>query len=163
MWWNTISHCDVCRGCKIRLEYKVEDYLSLVLDSMYVQHTLQTLPPLSSTAFAWPVGGQVPILTQSQKLLSRFFPPKEYIKRRSPWEQNWDSILQLESQFIWSNLFPKGTNEAASGMGTLGHKSGFVAWSFVTSLGHSVPGSLRATGFEKWLANKALAPGPPHL
>lgn len=60
-------------------------------------------------------------------------------------------------------LFTKGTNDVASGMGTLGHKSGLVAWSFVTSWDLSVPGSLRATGLEKLSANKALARDPPHL
>lgn len=68
-------------------------------------------------------------------------------------EQAWDSILRLERQFIWLKLFPKGTNDVASGMGTLGHKSGLAAWSFVTSLDHSVPGRLEATGSEKQLAN----------
>ena len=55
----------------------------------------------------------------------------------------------------------------ASGIGASGRKSVFVAWSRVTSsLAYSVPGSLRVTGSGKWLANKALAPGPmcsPHL
>ena len=74
MWLSTISHSGVYRGCKIRSEYKVKDYLSLLLDSTYVQHTLTSLP-LSSTAFAWSVGGQVPILTQFQNLLSELSSP----------------------------------------------------------------------------------------
>lgn len=65
----------------------------------------------------------------------------------SPLEQAWDSILQLEGQFIWLILFPRGSHDVASGMGASGHKSALVAGSLVTSfLTHSVPRSLRAPG-----------------
>lgn len=136
---------------------------------------LWTLPPLSTIrglallfqVFIWPVEGSIPILTPSQNLLSRFFSPWGYIKRHCPWEQAWDSVLQLEGHFIWLKLFPKGTDYMASGIGASGRKSAFVAWSLVTSsLAYSVPGSLRVTGSGIWLANKALAPClmcSPHL
>ena len=38
-----IIHCGVCREYKIRLEYKVKDYLSLLLDSLYAQLTVRPL------------------------------------------------------------------------------------------------------------------------
>ena len=83
------------------------------------------------------------------------------IKPHCPWEQAWDSVLQLEGQFIWLKLFPKGTDDVASGIRASGHKSGLVAWSLVTSsLAHSVPGILRVPGSGKWLASKTSAPGP---
>lgn len=131
-------------------------------DSKFI--TLWTPPPLFSTIFAWSVEGSFPYWLSPRICSPGFLPPKGYIKRRTPWEPVWESILQLEGQFIQLKLFPRGTDDVASGMETSGHKSRLmVPRHLLGSLSPRQPQSHRPW---ETVANKALSPGPmcpPHL
>lgn len=150
---SRLNPCNVYRVSTMSLGYKIITFLFLCTPFCPADSRIilpWTLPPLATVrglvlVFSWPIGGQVPSWHSPRICCPCFLLPKACVKSNCPWEQAWDSVLQLEGPFICLRLFPKGTDDAASGIRASGHKSGLVAWSLVTSsLAPLVPDSLRA-------------------